>query len=570
MKSFLSKFLQYKLSPNFLRFLLNLSISILFGSTWFLLLYGHFPLHFSHVDWIYRLGGDIFQHQLGWEWFRQEPWSFPLGRIEAYGYPFGTYVTYMDSIPLLAIPFKLLSPLLKQNFQYLGLWELASVIGQMLMGILILQEYTQSYPQKILGASLLVLSPPMIFRAFSHDSLTAQWILLAGFLFIILEYRHKLWRGAWLALFAVAMLVHLYFVAMLLPLWIISLYFRYCREKKGWALIVDILIVISLLLIVGYSIGLFSLHINNLQEDDFGFYSWNLNGFLNPIQNSSTFFKELALGTGGQYEGFSYLGLGNLFILPIALIMFFYKDYSHRKLYFLLPFVFIAILFIFIALSNKAFLNAAPIWNIPLPKFTANLFSIFRSSGRFIWPVFYFLVLFGLISLVRNIRYPILVLILALLLQLIDIQPFYVSKRINGFNQYQPNLQSEFWQNAAKTNQHIILIPATWPLSTIYEPIALYARQNKLTLNWGYFSRAQYDAIAKYAEGVWEDLKVGRADKETIYIFWDSDGERLAQEYLSDHMLICQIDGFSVVFSVDNKLTQINLDLSRYCVLPSP
>jgi hypothetical protein len=91
-----------------------------------------------------------------------------------------------------------------------------------------------------------------------------------------------------------------------------------------------------------------------------------------------------------------------------------------------------------------------------------------------------------------------------------------------------------------------------------------------LTLNWGYFSRAQYDAIAKYAEGVWEDLKVGRADKETIYIFWDSDGERLAQEYLSDHMLICQIDGFSVVFSVDNKLTQTNLDLSRYCVLPSP
>jgi len=150
--------------------------------------------------------------------------------------------------------------------------------------------------------------------------------------------------------------------------------------------------------------------------------------------------------------------------------------------------------------------------------------------------VFYFLVLFGLISLVRNIRYPILVLILALLLQLIDIQPLYVSKRINGLNQYQPNLQSEFWQNAAKTNQHIILIPATWPLSTIYEPIALYARQNKLTLNWGYFSRAQYNAIAKYAEGVWEDLKVGRADKERYTYFGIQTGKGLRKNI---YQIIC-------------------------------
>src|SRR4030042_801260 len=170
-------FLRQKLSPSFLQFLLNLAISLLCGLAFFLLFYGRYPLYITNVNWIYASGLDVFQHQIGWEWFRQEPWQFPIGRIDAYGYPLGTTLSYMDSIPLLAIPFKLLSPLLKQNFQYLGIWVLASLIGQMLIGMLILGEFTTSYFKKILGASLLVLSPPLITWAFIHDSLTAQWIL---------------------------------------------------------------------------------------------------------------------------------------------------------------------------------------------------------------------------------------------------------------------------------------------------------------------------------------------------------------------------------------------------------
>ena len=164
---------------------------------------------------------------------------------------------------------------------------------------------------------------------------------------------------------------------------------------------------------------------------------------------------------------------------------------------------------------------------------------------------------------------PTLVLLLALLLQFVDIQPLYVSKRIDGFNQYIFYLDSEFWQNAAATNQHIILFPSNLSASDVYEPIAIYAWQNKLTLNWGYFVHGlNEDAIEKYAALVWEDLKIGRADPETIYLFWNSEWKELAQKYLSDHMLICQVDRFSVILSVDNKLTRSNFDLSRYCLAP--
>ncbi len=146
------------------------------------------------------------QHQLGWEWFRQEPWRFPLGRIVNYGYPFGTFIAYTDSIPLLAFIFKILSPFLGQDFQYFGLWGLLCVIGQMLVGLLILREFTSSYMISVLGASLLVFSPPMIFRSFVHDPLLAHWIILAGIWFVILEYKNKLWQGSWLILFGVSVI----------------------------------------------------------------------------------------------------------------------------------------------------------------------------------------------------------------------------------------------------------------------------------------------------------------------------------------------------------------------------
>ena len=100
-----------------------MSFGASFGAFWYWVLYGPFHLYFTHVNWIYQAGGDVLQHQLGWEWFRQEPWQFPLGKITAYGYPFGTSVTFMDSIPLLAIPLKLISHWFKQNHQYFGVWN---------------------------------------------------------------------------------------------------------------------------------------------------------------------------------------------------------------------------------------------------------------------------------------------------------------------------------------------------------------------------------------------------------------------------------------------------------------
>ncbi|MBG0784062.1 MAG: hypothetical protein H0S79_03065 [Anaerolineaceae bacterium] len=541
-------------------------IGLVVGLLLFLFLYGRYPLYFSHVNWLYQSGGDNLQHQLGWEWFRQEPWRFPIGRIDSYGYPFGTYLAYLDSIPLLAIPLKVLSPLLDQRFQYFGLWELMSVIGQVIAGMVIIGEFTSSYPKRILGASLLVLSPPMINRAFIHSSLSAHWILLFGIWLTIRAYKKKSWRFAWPLLFGLAILVHVYFVAMLIPFWLLSIYFQYRKSHKKWLSLIDLLSVITVILVLGFSIGIFSVNVNNLQNHDYGYFSWNMNGFFNP-QGSSTFFDGLDYGVEGQYEGFSYLGLGYFFLFPIALLLFLEKETFKGRSDIIIAFAVVSILYIFIAASNKGYLNSIRLWDFNLPTSFTDLLSVFRASGRFIWPVFYILLLFILISVLRNLKHPEVVLLCAIVFQLVDIQPLYASKQLNRFVKYESPLQSEFW-SAAENNEHIVLIPANDSAYNTYESIALYARQNQMTLNWGYFARSDNYAVEKYTQDILADLKAGNSNKDTLYIFHTSESKEFANSSLSTSLVLCDIDDLLIGFSLENPLLDTFTDSGANCSRP--
>ena len=553
----------------FLRFLFLAIISFIGGLCWFLFLFGRGRLSLTDVNWIYKAAGDVFKQQIGWEWFRQEPWHFPLGHIDSYGYPFGTSLSYMDSIPLIAIPFKILSPLLKQNCQFFGLWDLASLIGMMFFGMLIIQEFNGSFLEKLIGASILVLSPPLLFRFFYQDSLTAQWIILAAIWLIIREYKDRsVWRGSWAILFVISMFVHMYFLPLIFPLWLVSLFFRYRREKKWISIFIDLVLVAAAILISGFCLGLFSLGVNNLTASGWGYFSWNVNGFFNPL-DSSSIFHPLPVGDHGQYEGFSYLGSGNFLLIVIGLVLYLQKGFSVKQSSFWLPLVIISVFYIFYSLSSEAYINSTLLWNIKLSDRLLSLFSIFRASGRFVWPVFYLIVLFGMISNIRNLRFALPLFIFALVLQMIDIQPLYSQKYYPQITDYSSPLHAEFWEDAATTNSHIDFIPGSFTYyENYYEPIALYARRNRMTLNTGYFSRADMNSINLYAQQIWLGLKNGQMDNQTIYVFWDSSWETKVNSALSKSMVNCYIDGYHVLFSPENELMKSKADLSGYCTFP--
>ena len=91
---------------------------LLLGAIAFFIVVGFEPLNPINAGWILgRL--DPTQHYLGWLFYRNSEWTFPIGLNPLFGQDLSSSIVYSDSIPLLAIPFKLLGPILPERFHYL-------------------------------------------------------------------------------------------------------------------------------------------------------------------------------------------------------------------------------------------------------------------------------------------------------------------------------------------------------------------------------------------------------------------------------------------------------------------
>ena len=61
----------------------------------------------TNDNWLMTVRDDWGTHYLGWFFYRNEPWTFPLGNVSRYYFTPGTNVGFTDSIPLMAIFFKI-------------------------------------------------------------------------------------------------------------------------------------------------------------------------------------------------------------------------------------------------------------------------------------------------------------------------------------------------------------------------------------------------------------------------------------------------------------------------------
>ena len=115
----------------------------LIGAALFILIYGYNILDPSYDGWLLNNQGDLTQHYIGWEFFRKTKWHFPIGLTDGLiaGRPMS--VMFTDSIPLFAVFFKLLSPLLPETFQYFGLWGLFYFIMQGGLSASLLRKLTK-------------------------------------------------------------------------------------------------------------------------------------------------------------------------------------------------------------------------------------------------------------------------------------------------------------------------------------------------------------------------------------------------------------------------------------------
>ena len=472
----------------------------LLGLTFFLAVYGASIVDPLRIDWL--LHGDPAQHYLGFAFFRHGGWGWPLGAVPDLGAPLGTTLVFSDSIPLLAIPFKLLSAGLPADFQYFGFWMLLCHVLHGAFAERLLARLGVDGPGRLAAVLLLLTSPALALRAYGHESLMAHWLILASFdAYLAGEPRRQ---GP---LLGVAALIHAYWLVMLLPFVLLA----WRRQEAGWRPCLAWLGGVALAMALA---GYFVARPGQLAAEGYGSYSANLLTFLDPMdwagflhhygrspENAGEWSRLLpALGQAdpGQYEGFAYLGAGVLGLLAAgvaALAMRGGNAFSSARLG---PLFGIALLLFVYALSARVSFGETVLAAPALPPLLLDVLSVFRSTGRFVWPLALLLPLWAVVVLADRAPRRMLGLLLALLAAL---QCFDLSDKWGEFHRRfapggigsLPEYVEPAWESAARASRLVVL--SRPDAADDWIAPALFAARHGLSVNAAYLARSDVEAV---------------------------------------------------------------------------
>ena len=513
----------------------------LLGAILFFCIYGFAVVVPTYDDWLWADNGDMTQHYVGWQFFRRSDWHFPLGMTDGLKNE-AVSCMYTDSIPLFALFFKLLSPLLPETFQYIGLWGLFSFTAQGALAAVLLSRFSRSPLFCVIGSVFYVVSPVVLQRMFTHEALAGHWIILWSF--ILWAYCDHEWKFRatpvilWTLNSVTAVLVHSYFVPMVYLVLMGYVITDVWSRKKLLRSAACVIFATVFTLLTLFCIGAFEGE-RSISGAGLGVYSANLNSLFNSM-GVSKFLTPMNTDQG-QYEGFGYLGLGMIFaafLAAAALIRSFEKDGTgfirsaasavRRNRQYIAAFAAVAAIGIFVAVSPVCKLNARTLYTIEYPASIQSLLSIFRASGRFIWVTDYlvYTAVFALLAKLEGKRTAVIALTLCLGVQLLDLRDNMRTKHdiFAEKVEYTSPLSDPAWDKLAESSSEIIFLPLYENYlgnTTMYFSFAKYACDNNMTLSSFYLARASYENMAEYAAEKLELLKSGNGSPEALYIFTD-------------------------------------------------
>ena len=503
-----------------------------FGFVWFLQLCGVSTLNPLNTMWMFT--SDWRQHWLGFLFFQREPWTFPLGGLPSLLYPIGTNIGFTDSNPLLAILVKPFAGILPAEYQLNGWWLASCFVLQGYAGAALASALTRDAGQQMLGGFLFVLSPVLFIRL-GHDTLCAQWVLLALLYFGLREFqdasqgRRVPWMVAALVMFAAA--VHPYLAAMAFVL-ALAVLLRLWRARV-------LTIPRTAMWIIGGTLGLLAVwgaigYFGKTPDGSggFGLYPADLLTLFDPTDHSRLLPR---LGSfPGEWEGIGFLGGGGLMALGIALVAL-----ARRRPTWPAGAGFIVAACVLLgvyALSSSINFAGEEILNVKwLYEPVMPLTKPFRSSGRFIWPVHYLVLAFGFWGVTRIFGRSengkaTLLLAAVVIIQASDarIDRWWVGRNT------EPQISLVAFELSRGHYQHLALAPPQvlgacgdqkYPEDYVY-PFMLLAHRLGLTFNSGIYARLDVAKVQAACEAQNRAVDSGVLDPQTIYIASPAEIER--------------------------------------------
>lgn len=558
---------QIKKNASYITFMKGFFLGIII----FILIYGVKIINPQYDTWLLS-GEDITQHYVGWLFYRRTPWQFPIGMIEGLAVPDKVSTIYMDCIPVMALLFKILSPILPDTFQYFGIWGILSFGLMGAFSSVLLKKYIKKDCLAIIGSVFFVVSPYVLQRMYNHTALAGQWIIIAALiLWLHNPFKQKYVKKilAWCALAFLAPSIHMYFVPMIYVILIVCCIRDIWQDKKVVFSVILFMCAIITTLVTLFVFGAFSQSGGGLTLWGLGYYSANIN----TLFNSDTMEKILnALPKGeGQSEGMGYLGAG---IIVLVIVAFYQlattkdklKKYGFDKKNFITGILCCAVFFV-LALSPTVMFGDKILFTIKWPQFIMNILAIFRASGRFIWPICY-LVMFGAIVVVFNelndCKWEKIIFALFVCgIQLYDMSDTIASihDKYSAAIMYDDVISTDTWEVLLEDKKHIVFIP----YDVVYVDtrktlkIGVQAYYSGTDINSFYMARINSELIQTHVVEYINELENGISYNDTIYVFHES---KMVPE--NEYALIYySIDGYIVGVSEENEQLEMMQNVEK-------
>lgn len=544
-------------------------IGALIGAVLFVAIYGFGVLNVTNDAWLLT-GKDLQQHYIGWKYYRDAAWTFPIGCHDGLTHPYMVSVLYTDSIPLFAIFFKLLSPILPETFQYFGLFGLMCYMLNGGFAALIVAKIRKNKVYAALGSVFFILSTPVLQRMFGlltqnsrHTSLAAHFLILAPIaIWMYRERFQKIWKAAlaFSILGVLCVLIQMYIIFIVGGLMCGYLLHTLLEERK-WKRVFIVFGSFALSFVAAFFVVGGFTDVLDSGSNGFGLYSANLNALINPYEYSS-FFSGMGMRSG-QYEGFAYLGLGMIVLCLIGIFLLIrrmvqmhkehkcwirLKQFAKNHAAGLISLFIVVTVFGCLAVTTWVYVGKHIIIQVYLPQFCYDLLAIVRSSGRFIWVIMYMAMIFGLYMtarMIRNKKVCTIVVALCLCLQLMDlakpisqIHKQYTSEPVEENSM----VQNPFWDTQLKNYKHIVYYPVVgYGLYQMMQVGTKASMVEGMDVNYFYMSRfIKYSLVEKENKEIKKQFVNGTLDEDTLYIV----------DYRSAH----KYKGVANFYEVDNKI----------------
>lgn len=406
-------------------------LGCIIGVIQFIFLYGTACLSPFNTVWMINAGSDAYVHYIGWECFKSEAWNFPLGKINSICFPLGSAIVFTDSIPWFAIPWKYLCHIFHlDKFQYFGIYGLLSFALQGGFSAIILKKYIHQEYLCLACATIFIYSEPMINRMFGHTALGGHFLILGGIAVFIYSKQWSFLKKivVWSLLCGIAVCNHPYIGFMLCMIFSATCIYYIVILKQSLLRCIGLFFTVAL--ITG---GLFYIAGGFIGEaaDEFhllGQAALNLNSLFDSYGNSRLFPSLEKSPTLFYGEGYQFLGIGIIFLFPMAAVGMIkeWKCYRFRMVFEAFPIILLSLFLFILSLSPTVYFGNHLILQYEVPQTVAKMWEIFRSSGRLFWPVFYIISIATIVFSYRALKQgPIacIIICLAVFGQIYDLSP---------------------------------------------------------------------------------------------------------------------------------------------------